>query len=680
MTNLKPQPTIDLVVVTFQNPPSEIAHLVETFLAAAKNLGVRGTVQLVSNDGDSPLAGWSNVRTHVGHGNVGFARGVALGLRSSHAAFCVLANPDCHPSEEAIEAILKRLVPGCGILVPRLIDTEGAFAFEAYENWTFTPGRKWSHWRCRRAMADLPEGPLPKFAKAPGTFLGMETALARRLGSPFDDNFFLYAEDRDLSDRARVMGVEITYLPHVEITHEGGVSAKSAGPLVTEAKADGYVRIARRRYGHIGTAIAIGDLAILKFAKRQSAANLKLGPLVRRWAARAEPPRLELGDSRGSSESAPLRALVLWADNSAANLGVRVLAQGNAQTLEKAVSPQEAHVDCQDFGPGDSEASFGTRAIVRDLISRRGPIKTKLASYDVILDSGAGDSFTDIYGMKRLSFMAYTQWRARRLGIPVVLGPQTIGPFTSRWGRALAKPIVRNAILIATRDESSAAYCKSTFGREVDILTTDLVFGLSTTPRRQKRDVVLNVSGLLWFGDAHVNHEVYRRETIHLIHELVNQGRDVSLLAHVVHSRNGFDDVDAIRDLRSRLPSSMDLEVVVPETLDEARRLLRSATIVVGARMHACLNALSQGVPAIAWAYSRKFEPLMASINWPHVIDLRSASSPGDDTVNLINSQLADLTSLAESVPDIANPILGSYTAILASRLREAGVILEVQG
>ena len=41
----------------------------------------------------------------------------------------------------------------------------------------------------------------------------------------------------------------------------------------------------------------------------------------------------------------------------------------------------------------------------------------------------------------------------------------------------------------------------------------------------------------------------------------------------------------------------------------------------IGARMHATIGALSSGVPVIPFSYSRKFEGLFNSIDYPFVIE-----------------------------------------------------------
>jgi colanic acid/amylovoran biosynthesis protein len=342
------------------------------------------------------------------------------------------------------------------------------------------------------------------------------------------------------------------------------------------------------------------------------------------------------GGAEIEDQDLPMRILVLWSDNQAANLGLRVLAQGNAELMRRALGP-DVKVDFQDFGPGDSEVSFGTKAILRDIYRKSGPIKSKLSNYDLIVDSGAGDSFADIYGFKRLSFIVYAHATVRRLKIPIVMGPQTIGPFNSRLGRFFARRSLKQMKVILARDSESARYASS-LGVTVSGSATDVVFALPRSSVAKTRDVVLNVSGLLWFGDEHVDSAFYREQVRTLILGLREAGRKVTLLPHVVHSKSGNDDIDASRAAIESLPEDSRPELVIPTSLSEAREIVGSAVVVVGARMHACLNALSMGTPAISWGYSRKFGPLMKDIGWDVGLDLRTSPNAGEATVDLILS------------------------------------------
>jgi colanic acid/amylovoran biosynthesis protein len=114
----------------------------------------------------------------------------------------------------------------------------------------------------------------------------------------------------------------------------------------------------------------------------------------------------------------------------------------------------------------------------------------------------------------------------------------------------------------------------------------------------------------------------------------------------VLDSRNVDNDVPTALALVDEF--NHEIDVHVPDGLDDARQVIGSAQLLIGARMHACLNALSTGVPAIAMAYSRKFEPLMRSIDWPHTVLLTGT----DDIAAAVLTMVADpalLTRAKES-------------------------------
>lgn len=675
--------SVDFVIVAFRNEASELFELTS---ALNRHTG-QGRVIVVAND-DAEYSVPDDAIVIQGHGNVGFAAGVRLGVLAGEADYVVIVNPDCVVDQRALSRFVAEFRPGCGILVPKLLTEHGEFDYYPYENWTFAVGRKLAEARCRRELT-LPRGAeLPGFAKIPGAFIGLERRVALALDSPFDSTFFLYAEDRDLTDRARRSGVPIRFLSDIEITHIGGLSGSTVSHLVETCKTDGSMRIAYRRFGRLGAVLFALDTLVVDVAKQVLKRGAGPKPHVaalRRWARSwfADPGALSSAqlhditeptstprDHGSATRTGQRRVLALWADNRAANLGLRVLAQGSSALVEKATDGTY-RVDFQDFGPGDSDVSFGTRSILRDFGRRNGPIKTKLRQYEFVLDTGAGDSFADIYGLKRLAFIAYAHRVLRQLRIPLVLGPQTIGPFNTRLGRILARRSLRQASLLMTRDAASAEYSANILGRRVDVIGTDVVFMLPVAPENARsRDVIVNISGLLWFGDDHVDSGHYREQVRRLVEGLEAQGRTVSLLAHVVNSERGNDDVDAI-EAAVRAFDRADIELLVPADLDEVRAFIATSNVVVGARMHACLNALSQGVPAIPWAYSRKFEPLLAGVGWPHVLDLRSEPDIAGRTLDMLLDDAISrrLAAQAREVADSARARVIESTELLASWL-----------
>ena len=357
-----------------------------------------------------------------------------------------------------------------------------------------------------------------------------------------------------------------------------------------------------------------------------------------------------------SAES--FRVLVLWASSRSANLGVRVLAEAS-EVLARRVWGDRAVIDFQDYGPNDEGVPFAGNVVIKDLGRRHGPLKAKLRQYDVILDTGAGDSFADIYGLKRLLWMLNIHRLASRLNIPVVLTPQTIGPFRTAVGRVGARYALKRAAQVQVRDRVS--YERSLeLGRRPSISATDMVFLLPQPISIAPRDVILNVSGLLWGTNAHVESGRYRDAVKRFAQSMIDDGRKVTLLAHVIENPSADSDPRAVLALRDELGA--DVEVFIPSTLVEAREVISSGQLLVGSRMHACLNALSTGVPTIPWAYSRKFKPLFDDIGWSHTVDLRDAADPVRSTQDILRSTRPE-TLLAEA-SDVA--------AVARARLDEA--------
>lgn len=328
------------------------------------------------------------------------------------------------------------------------------------------------------------------------------------------------------------------------------------------------------------------------------------------------------------------RVLILWADNSSSNLGVRVLSQGAAALVRRAWG-EDTKIEFQSFEMGPLGTQLSGKVVLKGLLTRSRTLRRSMGRYDAIIDTGAGDSFTDIYGPKRLAIMAYARVVARQAGVPVIFAPQTIGPFSTFWGRLVARRSLKTAQVVMARDSVSMKF-SAEMGRPVDCLATDVAFALPRPAAtiEPKTDVVLNVSGLLWHSDAHLPHDKYRLVTRDVIDRLLADGRKVTLMAHVLDNDSADNDVNVMHELCAQYEGRID--VFTPADLEDVRQFIAGCNIVIGARMHACLNALSLGIPAIPLAYSRKFAPLLEDIGWPYTIDLRSGNSIGDDVLGLL--------------------------------------------
>ncbi|GIG28916.1 polysaccharide pyruvyl transferase family protein [Cellulomonas marina] len=360
-----------------------------------------------------------------------------------------------------------------------------------------------------------------------------------------------------------------------------------------------------------------------------------------------------------------MRVLTLWADDRSTNLGVRALAHGTAALVERALPGAEVvHLA---WGDGPAPVPVDDwRAVLKGQAKPGSELRRWLAGFDLAVDTRAGDSFADIYGRHRLHTMSTLAELVTESGVPLVLGPQTIGPFRSRWSRAVGAWSLRRAAVVMARDSISAAYADG-LGHPVDVLTTDVVFALPRPVVERTRDVLLNVSGLLWAPNPHVDHEAYRRTVLAVARGLRAEGRTVGLLAHVLDSPLSDNDVPAVQAVAAELG---DAEVVVPTSLEDVREATASARLVVGSRMHACLNALSTGTPALPLAYSRKFDPLLRDLGWRHSVDLRQVADPAPLVVRLAGT---DLGAEVEEARERADALLEPAVAALAGAVRTRG-------
>ncbi|WP_067196942.1 polysaccharide pyruvyl transferase family protein [Microbacterium sp. XT11] len=358
-----------------------------------------------------------------------------------------------------------------------------------------------------------------------------------------------------------------------------------------------------------------------------------------------------------------MRVLIAWANDSSVNLGVRALARGS-EDLVRTVWP-DAEFTHLNYGRRQPEVPWSPRALVRERVTGRLGMQRWLRGFDLIWDTRSGDSFADIYGLTRHTTMSLLHEFAQQAGVPVVMAPQTIGPFRTRRGRVLARRNLRRSRLVFARDVVSAS-ASAELGRPVAAVTSDLVFGIDQpTPAAEKRDVLLNVSGLLWNDNPHVDAERYRASIRRIIDELLAGGRTVTLFPHVLDSQSHDNDVPVSRDLAAEYDGRVDL--VVPADLEDARSIIAAGELVIGARMHACLNALSTGTPAVAMAYSRKFAPLMEAVGWDHVVSITEQGEWADAV--LAHAAAPALREQAEKARDRGRALLEPLVAGLRTSL-----------
>jgi len=281
------------------------------------------------------------------------------------------------------------------------------------------------------------------------------------------------------------------------------------------------------------------------------------------------------------------------------------------------------------------------------------PLVGRLAEADAVLDLSGGDSFTDLYGPQRLDTVCAPKEAALRSGRPLVLLPQTYGPFTTTAGRQRAERLVRSASLAYARDSWSHARLLELAGPDADEgrirLGVDVAFGLAPQPPDDetiahldalKGEVVVgvNASGLLRDEAAEVRFGLagdYIGTMLGMVRALIAAGAYVGLVSHV-HGQGPLERDSAAFDLLEEALTSSERKRTW--RLDPTLRATQLKWCIArmdwfaGSRMHATIAALSSGVPAFGYAYSDKARGVFGTCGTAdQVVDAREVA--GEEAV-----------------------------------------------
>ncbi len=264
---------------------------------------------------------------------------------------------------------------------------------------------------------------------------------------------------------------------------------------------------------------------------------------------------------------------------------------------------------------------------------------------DLFASIAGGDSFSDIYGLRRLFYVTLPQILVIIAGKRLVLLPQTFGPFRSTVSRVIAGFITTRSEMVFARDHQSLAEIAQLNGGasigSKAAFRYDVGFALEpTAPAKvtvspgfnaNSTNVVgLNVSGLLYMGGydrrnmfgLRVDYRELMTKVLSLLIE--SRGASVLLVPHVFgNDANSESDVVACNAVYEECKGKFGARLGVLQgdyDQGEVKHVIGSCDFFIGSRMHACIAAVSQSVPTVAIAYSDKFIGVMETVSIPGVV------------------------------------------------------------
>lgn len=393
----------------------------------------------------------------------------------------------------------------------------------------------------------------------------------------------------------------------------------------------------------------------------------------------------------------PVNVCLIMHSTRSFNLGVGALTVAEVDILRGIASDLGRALTITILDWRDARAPYLTGSDIcilpldgRFLIRPTGFFRT-MRQADLVIDIGAGDSFADIYGGKRLTWifaMKLLAWASRT---PMVMAPQTVGPFVKPLSKRLARFVMNRTALLATRDQLSTEFVKKLGVKTKVIEATDIALRLPYNPPSKPKNTVpqvgLNVSGLLMNGGYTGQNELgLKVDYVALIHEIIRfflnhpDGCDVHLVSHVIGDQpkdaaepgQTEDDYHAAKRLAKVFPQA----IVAPQfqTPSEAKSYIAGLDFFMGARMHACIAAFSSGVPVVPMAYSRKFEGLFGSIGYARTVDCTRET--GEEIMQKIVAgyeSRSDLFEEQELAMVVARGKLDLYVRALSSLMQSIG-------
>ncbi len=231
---------LSIIIVNYN-----VKYFLEHCLAAVQQASANLTTQVFvvdNNSTDESAAYFTNrfpqFQFIYNTSNVGFAKANNIALAKATGKYILFLNPDTIVPEDCFEKCIAffKATTNCGALGVKMIDGAGNFLKESKRSFPspltslyklsgmaslFPHSAKFAKYH----LGNLPENKNHEIDVLAGAFIMVQKSVLDTVGS-FDESFFMYGEDVDLSYRIQKAGYKNYYVADTTIIHFKGESTK----------------------------------------------------------------------------------------------------------------------------------------------------------------------------------------------------------------------------------------------------------------------------------------------------------------------------------------------------------------------------------------------------------------------------------------------------------------------
>jgi hypothetical protein len=260
----------------------------------------------------------------------------------------------------------------------------------------------------------------------------------------------------------------------------------------------------------------------------------------------------------------------------------------------------------------------------KNVLQRRGVVTE--ASIDAVLDA-SGFAYGDRWGRGALEASSAELQRFHRYGKPYIFLPQAFGPFRATASAAKHWAVsLTSSPLVAVRDTQSEQALRALMPSTDNLHRfPDITVGLDPIPIETN---FKTLPSALLIPNVRLLEQISKKQYLSMMLDIASRlqtsGYRVEIMNH-----GGKEDTALCLEL-SRALAIAESRIVENRDPRFMKAVIASANIVVSSRFHACVAALSQGVPCYAIAWTHKYRELFQTYGCQHnVVDVNSALSPG---------------------------------------------------